>query len=66
MMLQYGNYKNYLKEKQNEKKQEQSIKKSTIRLNYATIIVSIGTFIGGILLSNPIKELWKLLLSIFE
>ena len=66
MLLEYGSYGKYLEEKRKEKKREQKIKKSTIQLNYATIIISMGTFIGGILLSNQAKALWKLFLSIFE
>ena len=66
MIIEYGGFNKYLKQKRKEKAREQNVKQSTIRLNYATIIISMGTFIGGVLLSNPVKELWKILLSIFE
>jgi len=66
MMLKYGSYGKYLKEKRKEKNREQNVKKSTIRLNYATMIIAVATFIGGILLSNQVKALWRLFLSIFE
>jgi hypothetical protein len=66
MMLKYGNYSHSLKAIEKNEKAEQNIKKSTIRLNYATMIASLSAFTGGVLLSSPVKALWRLFLSIFE
>ena len=61
MMLQYGSYGHYLKEQQDEKKQELNYKKIKIKQIKINIIIAVISVIVTILLSGLLKQLLQLL-----
>jgi hypothetical protein len=73
MLSVYGNYLTYIENKQEEvlyKKKIQKLKlQNMVLVNMKIklfIITSLLSFIAGILLSDPIKSIWKHILSISE
>lgn len=61
-------FKKYLKAKQKEADWSMKVKRSTVYSNYLNVInicFTLGGIIIGVLLSNPIKDLWHRLLALF-
>lgn len=60
--------KKYLDSLNRKSKMDDRLKSSTVISNYLTIANLLYTFIGiiiGIVLSDPIKSLWQMILSLF-
>ena len=66
MLLEYGSYENYLKEKRKEKKQDFDYKRLKINQLKVSIFIALVTAISTILLSDILKWIYKLLLKIFQ
>ena len=63
MLLEYGSYGKYLKEKRKEKKREQNLKEMKIRKIQIGIIIALIAGFAGIVLSEPVQKVLKLLLG---
>jgi hypothetical protein len=66
MMLLHGSYSACLKAREKEKAKDEKLKKAKIRSIYVNILISLATLCATLCLSEPIKKVLQIFLSIFQ